>query len=75
MTNHKGSMISIHDETGITIESANDIKIDAKGQINISSIEQTLVMNAAEQIDIGQGGTRLTINDDISFKGGKMKME
>lgn len=32
-------------------------------------------MNAADQVDIGQGGSRLVIDDDIAFKGGKLRME
>ncbi|WP_277408563.1 contractile injection system protein, VgrG/Pvc8 family [Lacrimispora xylanisolvens] len=75
MTNHKGDQITIHDKKGISIESSKNITMRAKGDISLTSMEQTLTMNAADQIDIGQGGSRLVIDDDIAFKGGKLRME
>jgi len=75
MTNHKGETITIHDEEGILIESSKDITMTAEGDISIISTEQTLLMNAADKVDICQGGTQLTVDDDISFKGGKLRME
>lgn len=75
MTNHKGENITIHDNSGISIESSKNITMRAKGDISLTSVEQTLTMNAADQVDIGQGGSRLVIDDDIAFKGGKLRME
>lgn len=75
MTNHKGDNITIHDNSGISIESSKNITMRAKGDISLTSVEQTLTMNAADQVDIGQGGSRLVIDDDIAFKGGKLRME
>lgn len=75
MTNNKGDHITIHDKSGISIESSKNITMRAKGDISLTSVEQTLTMNAADQIDIGQGGSRLVIDDDIAFKGGKLRME
>lgn len=75
MTNHKGNTIILHDENGILIESDKDIVMRAEGDISLTSMEQTLLLNAADKIDICQGGTQLTVDDDIAFKGGKLRME
>lgn len=75
LTNHKGNKITMHDLEGIFIESSHDIVIKAEGDISFASTGQTLLMNAADKIDICQGGTTLTIDDDIVFKGGKLRME
>ena len=75
MTNHKGNTITLQDEKGICIESNKDIVIEAVGDISLRSIEQTLLLNATDKINICQGGTQLMVEDDIAFKGGKLRME
>jgi len=75
MTNHKGNTVTLHDDEGILIESNKDIIMRADGDISLTSTEQALLMNAVDKIDICQGGTQLTVDDDIAFKGGKLRME
>lgn len=75
MTNHKGNTITLQDEKGICIESNKDIVIEAVGDISLRSTEQTLLLNATDKINICQGGTQLMVEDDITFKGGKLRME
>lgn len=75
MTNHKGNTITLQDDKGIQVESSKDIVIKAVGDISLRSIEQTLLFHASDKINISQGGTQLVVEDDIAFKGGKLRME
>lgn len=75
MTNHKGNTITLQDDNGVQIESSKDIVIKAVGDISLRSVEQTLLFHASDKINISQGGTQLIVDDDIAFKGGKLRME
>lgn len=75
ITNNNGMNISILDEKGVVIESDKSIEIKAASDIEITSTQANLTFMASEEVDIKQGGTSLTIDDNISFKGGRLKME
>lgn len=75
MTNNKGMSIELDDNKGITLMCDKSILLKAAGDIDISSTESALSLFAADSVKIMQGGTALIVDEDISFKGGKLKIQ
>lgn len=75
LTNNNGMSISLLDKEGIIIESDKSITICADADIEIASNKETVTVLASEEVNISQGSTSLVIDDNIQFKGGKLKME
>ena len=74
MTNNAGMEISIIDGEGIRIESNKNIFVKADGNIDISCAAG-LSMLASDSVVVEQGGTCLVVDDDVSFVGGKLRMQ
>lgn len=75
MTNNKGMSIKIKDGEGIRIESNKNISITSKGNMTISSEDSSLTIAGTDRVNIKQGGAGLYIDKDISFKGGKFRIQ
>ena len=75
MTNNNGLEISLVDGEGIFIESSQNISISADGDIDMSSDGASLTMMGSDEVAITQGGTAMVMNDNISFQGGKLRIQ
>jgi hypothetical protein len=70
-----GLRICLLDDKGIVIDSDKDLELHSAENMLIES-EQALVMRAQQGIELIQGEkSTITINKDITFKGGKIKLE
>lgn len=75
LTNNKGMSIRIKDEEGIQIISNKDISISSGDNMTVSSEDASLVIAGKKQINIKQGGSGLSIDKDITFTGGKIRIQ
>lgn len=75
MTNNKGMSIKIQDGEGIRIESNKNISITSGGNMTISSEDSSLTIAGTDRVNIKQGGAGLYIDKDITFKGGKFRIQ
>ncbi len=75
MTNNQGMSIKIKDGEGIQIISNRDISITSGGNMTLSSEEASLVIAGTERVDIRQGGAGLHMDKDITFTGGKFRIQ
>lgn len=75
MTNNKGMMVEMNDSEGITITSDKDIVIEAEDNLTISSGNASLLIAANDILQVKQGGTSMTLNEDISFTGGEFRIQ
>lgn len=75
LTNNQGMSIRIKDGEGIQIISSKDISITSGGNITLSSEEASLVIAGKERVDIKQGGAGLSMDKDITFTGGKFRIQ
>lgn len=74
MTNNAGMEISIVDGEGVFIESDQAVSIRADGNIEVTSFSG-VSMQGSDSVVVQQGGTNLTLDDNISFAGGKLDMQ
>lgn len=75
ITNNKGMQIEMNDQEGITMTSDKDIVIQADGEMTIASGSASLLMAAEEILQVKQGGTTMTLSDDIYFTGGEFRIQ
>lgn len=75
LTNNQGMSIRIKDGEGIQIISNRDISITSGGNMTLSSEDASLVIAGTERVDIRQGGAGLQIDKDITFTGGKFRIQ
>lgn len=75
MTNNQGMMIELADESGIYIASDKDITIQADGNLTVASQSDALLIAAQDCVQVKQGGTTMTLKDDISFTGGEFRIQ
>lgn len=75
LTNNQGMSVKIVDEEGIQIVSDKDITIVAGGSMTISSQEDSLIVAGTESVDIRQSGAGLHMQEDITFTGGKFRIQ
>ena len=75
ITNNQGMMIEMNDQDGITVSSDKDIMIQADGEMTIASGSSSLLMAAEETVQVKQGGTTMTLSDDIYFTGGEFRIQ
>lgn len=75
MTNNKGMSVEIKDDTGISIVSTKDIKITADESIYIASTNKEVDIVADEKILLDQDGTSITLENDITLLGSKIKYQ
>ncbi len=75
MTNNKGMMVEMKDEEGITIVSDKDIVIEAKDNVTITSENGSLLLGAENSLQLKQGGTMMTLKEEISFTGREFRIQ
>lgn len=75
LTNNKGMSIRIKDGEGVQIKSSKDISISSGGNMTISSEDASLVIAGKTHVNIKQGGSGLSIDKDITFTGGKIRIQ
>lgn len=75
MTNNNGMTVAILDDDGIVISSDKNVKIDAKEEINISSIEKKIDTDAKDSITLTQQGATIELKDIISLSGDKVNIQ
>jgi len=75
MTNNQGMVVEMNDSEGITISSDKDITIEAADNLTISSANESLLLAASDILKVKQGGTSMTLDDDIYFTGGEFRIQ
>lgn len=75
MTNNQGMMVEMNDNEGITISSNKDIVIEADDNLTISSTNSSLLFAADESLQVKQGSTSMTLDEDIHFTGGEFRIQ
>ena len=75
ITNNQGMTIEMNDQEGISMTSDKDILIQADGEMTIASGSASLLMAAEEILQVKQGGTTMTLSDDIYFTGGEFRIQ
>lgn len=75
ITNGDGMLIDISDDEGIVLVSTSDINLNADGNISLISSGDTVNICAAEGVIIKQGNNFISIQDEITIDGSKVKMQ
>ncbi len=75
MTNNRGMTVEMNDNAGITISSDKDITIEAADTLTVSSANASLLLAAEDILQVKQGGTTMTLDDDIYFTGGEFRIQ
>jgi len=75
LTNNQGTSIKIIDGEGIQIVSDKDISITSGGNMTLSSESASLMIVGTESVDIRQGSAGLRLDDDVTFAGGKFRIQ
>ena len=75
LTNNQGMSIKIADDKGISIVSDKDISIVSKGNMTLSSQDASLIVAGTKSVDIRQAGTGLHMEEEITFSGGKFRIQ
>lgn len=75
MTNNQGMTIEINDNEGITISSDKNIMIEAEDNLTVSSSDASLLLAASDSLQVKQGGTSMTLDEDIHFTGGEFRIQ
>jgi len=75
LTNNKGMSITMDDNEGITIVSDQDVTIQSKENLSLSSTSDAVNIEASESIELIQGGTKITLKDDVIVEGAKFKLQ
>ena len=75
ITNNNGMSISLVDQQGISIVSDKNITIAAVENLWVSSDNGAIVVAGQDAVKINQGGSSVTVKDDIIYTGGKMRMQ
>lgn len=75
MTNNHGMSIKITDGEGIQIVSNQDISIISGGTMTLSSETASLMIAGTERVEIKQGGAGLHLEEDVTFTGGKFRIQ
>lgn len=69
-----GNVVKMTDDGGIEITSANKIILDAKEDIEING-KAKISIKGESGVDLTQNSAKLSINDDVTMSGGKVKIE
>lgn len=75
VTNNQGMIVEMNDSEGITITSDKDIVIEAEENLTIASTNASLLIAADDIVQVKQGGTTMTLSEDISFTGGEFRIQ
>ncbi len=74
-TNNQGMLVEMNDREGISIVSDKDVVIEAADKLTIASEAGSLLVAAEEVLQVKQGGTSMTLSEDISFTGGEFRIQ
>ena len=74
-TNNQGMLVEMNDSEGISIISDKDVLIEAADKLTIASEAGSLLVAAEEALQVKQGGTSMTLSEDISFTGGEFRIQ
>lgn len=69
-----GNLVKMTDDGGIQIVSGNKIVLDAQDDIEIKG-KAKVSINGDSGVDLTQNSVKLSINDDVTMSGGKVKIE
>ena len=75
LTNNHGMMVELNDNEALTTPSDKEIMIQADENLTVSSNSASLLIAADDMVQVKQGGTTLTLNDDILFTGGEFRIQ
>lgn len=75
MTNNAGLTVCLDDEEGISIISNKQVSIMAQEDLIMMSTAGQVNINASESIVMSQGGSTLTLKDDVILEGGKFLVQ
>lgn len=75
VTNNQGMRLEMNDSEGITLSSDKDIVIEAEDNLTLSSADESVLIAAADILQVKQGGTSMTLDDDIYFTGGEFRIQ
>lgn len=75
MTNNQGMIVEMNDNEGITISSDKNIVIEAEDNLTLSSTNASLLLAASDSLRVKQGGTSMTMDEDIHFTGGEFRIQ
>lgn len=75
ITNNQGNRIEMTDKEGIHIISAHSVVLEAGEDITITSNTGSLLVAGASSVSFKQKGTSIQLENDISFFGGKLKIQ
>lgn len=75
VTNNQGMMIEMDDNEGITISSNKNIVIEAGDNLTVASTNSSLLLAAEEYLQVKQGSTSMTLDEDIHFAGGEFRIQ
>lgn len=75
MTNNKGMVIILDDDTGISVISDKDITFESEGKFTMKSMTETMSLEAKESIELKQGNAKMTLKDDIRVEGAQFRMQ
>lgn len=75
ITNNQGMMVEMNDQEGITMSSDKDILIQSKDNMTIASGASSLLIAAEDIVQVKQGGTTMTLSEDIYFTGGEFRIQ
>ena len=74
VTTNRGSSIEVHDSRGITMTSDQDIFIEARKQLHISSETDSVTVYGERSLIVGQGAAQIHLQDHVDVSGGKINM-
>lgn len=75
ITNNQGMMVEMNDQEGITMSSDKDILIQAHDNMTIASGASSLLIAVEDIVQVKQGGTTMTLSEDIYFTGGEFRIQ
>lgn len=68
-------LMTLSDEGGVNITSDKTIKLEAKEDIEIISTTSKVIVIGKEEVNLSQGGGTVSIKEDITVTGQKVKMQ
>lgn len=68
-------LMTLTDQGGVSIKSDKKIKFEAKDEIEIKSTASKVMIAGKEEINLKQGGSEITMKDNIIITGNKVKIQ
>ena len=74
MTNNNGMSICLDDDKGIEIKCDKAVEITADGNLTMKR-DTGLDIQASDYIELVQGGSKLTLRDELKIEGTKFNVQ